>query len=49
MASFTQNEPPKVGHDIKVAGSISSEDAGFCFLLVSAIVFMIAALTGQLA
>jgi hypothetical protein len=49
MASFIQNEPPLVGHDIEVAGSISSEDAGFYFVLISAIVFMVAALTGQLA
>jgi len=49
MAGFTQNEPPLVGHDIDVKGSISSEDAGFYFVLVSAILFMIAALTGQLA
>jgi hypothetical protein len=49
MAGFIQNEPPKVGKDINVAGSISSEDAGFYFLFLSAIVFMIAALTGHLA
>jgi len=48
MAGFTQNEP-LVGHDMDVNGSISSEDAGFYMVLVSAIVFVVAALTGQLA
>ncbi|MDQ1260963.1 MAG: hypothetical protein QG575_144 [Euryarchaeota archaeon] len=49
MTGFIQNEPPLVGHDIDVTGSISSEDAGFYLVLISAIVFMVAALTGQLA
>ena len=29
MAGFIHNEPPLVGHDIEVSGSISSEDAVF--------------------
>ncbi len=49
MAGYIQNEPPLVGHDIEVKGSITSEDAGFYMVLISAIVFMVAALTGQLA
>ena len=49
MAGFIHNEPPLVGHDIEVPGSISSEDAGFYLILISAIVFMVAALTGHLA
>jgi hypothetical protein len=49
MAGFIQNEPPNVGHEIDVKGAISSEDAGFYLILVSAIIFMIAALTGNLA
>ena len=49
MAGFIHNEPPLVGHDIDVSGSISSEDAGFYLVLISAIVFMVAALTGYLS
>jgi len=49
MAGFIQNEPPLVGHDVDVKGSITSEDAGFYLVLISAIIFMVAALTGQLA
>jgi hypothetical protein len=49
MTGFIQNEPPLVGHDVDVKGSITSEDAGFYLVLISSIVFMIAALTGQLA
>jgi hypothetical protein len=49
MAGFIQNEPPLVGHDLEVKGAIASEDAGFYLVLISAIIFMIAALTGQLA
>jgi hypothetical protein len=49
MAGFIQTEPPLVGHDIDVKGAIGSEDAGFYLVLISAIIFMIAALTGQLA
>jgi hypothetical protein len=49
MAGFIHNEPPLVGHDIEVSGAISSEDAGFYTILVSAIIFMVAALTGHLA
>lgn len=49
MAGFIQNEPPNVGHEIEVKGSITSEDAGFYLVIVSAIIFMIAALTGNLA
>jgi hypothetical protein len=49
MAGFIHNEPPLVGHDIEVSGSISSEDAGFYLVLISSIVFMVAALTGHMA
>ncbi|MFZ3149031.1 MAG: hypothetical protein WA137_08305 [Methanothrix sp.] len=49
MAGFIHNEPPLVGQDIDVPGSISSEDAGFYLILISAIVFMVAALTGYLS
>lgn len=49
MAGFVQNEPPNVGHEIDVKGVITSEDAGFYLILVSAIIFMIAALAGNLA
>jgi hypothetical protein len=49
MSAFIHNAPPLEGNDIQVAGSITSEDAGFYTVLVSAIVFMVAALTGHLA
>jgi hypothetical protein len=49
MAGFIHTEAPLVGHDIEVPGSITSEDAGFYLVLVSALVFMVAALTGHLA
>jgi hypothetical protein len=49
MAGFIHNEPPLVGNDIDVKGSVSSEDAGFYLILISALIFMIAALTGHLA
>jgi len=49
MAGFIHNEPPLVGHDVEVSGAITSEDAGFYFILVSAVVFIVAALTGHLA
>ncbi|MDD4163248.1 MAG: hypothetical protein PHW87_12290 [Methanothrix sp.] len=49
MAGFIHNDPPLVGHDVEVPGSITSEDAGFYLILISAIVFMVAALTGHLA
>ncbi len=49
MSDFTQHGAPNVGHDVTVKGSITSEDAGFYFLIISAIIFMIAALTGHFA
>jgi hypothetical protein len=49
MSGFIHSEPPLVGHDVEVSGAISSEDAGFYLILISAIVFMVAALTGHLA
>jgi len=49
MSDFIQNGAPNVGHDVTVSGAIASEDAGFYFLIVSAILFMIAALTGHFA
>jgi len=49
MAGYVHTEPPLVGHDIEVAGAITSEDAGFYVIMISAILFMIAALTGHLA
>jgi hypothetical protein len=49
MAGFIHNEPPLMGHDIEVSGAITSEDAGFYLILVSAMVFMVAAVTGHLA
>ena len=49
MSGFIHNERPLVGTDIQVPGSITSEDAGFYTILISAIVFMVAALTGHLA
>jgi hypothetical protein len=49
MAGFIHNEPPLVGHDVEVSGAITSEDAGFYLILVSAIVFMVAAVTGHFA
>ena len=49
MAGFIQNEPPLVGKDVQVKGSITSEDSGFYVIVISAIVFLIAALTGHLA
>ncbi|NMC10217.1 MAG: hypothetical protein GYA39_04465 [Methanothrix sp.] len=48
-SDFTQHGAPNVGHDVTVLGSITSEDAGFYFLIASAIIFMIAALTGHFA
>ena len=49
MAGFTQNEPPNVGKDVQVKGSLTSEDSGFYTIIVSAIIFLIAALSGHLA
>ena len=49
MAGYIHTEPPLVGHDMEVAGAITSEDAGFYVMLISAAIFMIAALTGHLA
>lgn len=49
MAGFTQNEPPNVGKDVQVKGSLTSEDGGFYTIIVSAIIFLIAALSGHLA
>jgi hypothetical protein len=49
MAGFIHNEPPLVGHDVEVSGAITSEDAGFYLILVSAMVFMVAAVSGHLA
>jgi len=49
MSDFTQHGAPNVGRDITVPGAISSEDAGFYVVIVSAIIFVIAALTGHLA
>jgi hypothetical protein len=49
MSAFIHNAPPLEGNDIQVAGSITSEDAGFYTVLISAIIFMVAALTGHLA
>ena len=49
MSGFIHNEPPLVGHDVEVPGAISSEDAGFYLILISAIVFVVATLTGHLA
>mgnify|MGYP006972343142 FL=1 len=49
MAGFTQNEPPNVGKDVQVKGSLTSEDGGFYAIIISAIIFLIAALTGHLA
>jgi hypothetical protein len=48
MAGFIHTEPPNVGHEIDVKGAISSEDAGFYIVVISAIIFVIAALTGNL-
>jgi hypothetical protein len=48
MAGFIQNEPPRVGKDVQVNGSITSEDSGFYVIIISAIIFLIAALTGHL-
>jgi len=49
MSGFIHNDPPLVGHDIQVPGAITSEDAGFDLILLSAIVFLVAALSGHLA
>jgi hypothetical protein len=49
MSGFIHNEPPLVGNDVQVSGAITSEDASFYVVLLSAIVFMVAALTGHLA
>jgi hypothetical protein len=49
MSDFIQHGAPIEGHDVTVTGVITSEDAGFYFLIVSAIIFLVAALTGHLA
>lgn len=49
MAGYIHTEPPLVGHDMEVKGAITSEDAGFYTIIVSALMFLIAALTGHLA
>ena len=49
MAGYIHTEPPLVGHDMEVKGSITSEDAGFYTIIVSALIFLFAALSGHLA
>ncbi len=49
MAGYIHTEPPLVGHDMEVKGSITSEDAGFYTIIISALIFLIATLTGHLA
>lgn len=49
MAGYVHTEPPLVGHDIEVKGAITSEDAGFYTIIISALIFLIAALSGHLA
>jgi|GEM_PF-3642578 len=49
MTNFTQNEPPNVGRDVQVKGSLSSEDGGFYVIIISALIFLIAVLSGHLA
>jgi len=49
MGGFIHNDPPLIGQDIEVPGAITSEDASFYLVIISAIVFMVAALTGHLA
>lgn len=49
MSGFIHNDPPLVGSDIEVPGAITSEDAGFYTIIISAIIFVVAALTGHLA
>ena len=49
MAGYIHTEPPLVGHDMEVKGSITSEDAGFYTIIISALIFLGAALSGHLA
>ena len=49
MAGYIHTEPPLVGHDMEVKGSITSEDAGFYTIIISALIFLIATLSGHLA
>ncbi len=49
MAGYVHTEAPLVGHDMEVKGAITSEDAGFYTIIISALIFLVAALTGHLA
>ena len=49
MAGYIHTEPPLVGHDMEVKGAITSEDAGFYTIIISALIFLGAALSGHLA
>ena len=49
MAGYIHTEPPLVGNDLEIAGTVSSEDASFYVMIVSSLIFLIAALTGHLA
>ncbi len=49
MAGYVHTEPPLVGHDMEVKGAITSEDAGFYTIIISALIFLVAALSGHLA
>lgn len=49
MTGFTQNEPPLTGKDVQVKGSLTSEDSGFYAIIISAVIFLVAALSGHLA
>lgn len=49
MAGYIHTELPLVGHDMEVKGSITSEDAGFYTIIISALIFLIATLSGHLA
>ena len=49
MAGYIHTEPPLVGHDMEVKGAITSEDAGFYTMIISALIFLVAALSGHLA
>ncbi len=49
MAGYINEGAPNVGKDVQVKGSITSEDSGFYLMVISAIIFLIAALSGNLA
>jgi hypothetical protein len=49
MAGYIHTEPPLVGNDLEIAGTVSSEDASFYVMIVSSLIFLIAALSGHLA